>query len=231
MSLGEITTHEEDAKNALLSQYRGLPNIEALVGIFAKQVQAVEDVLCDLFELRKIDNAFGGTLDNLGIVVGQDRQGFSDTFYRNLLKAKIGENTSQGDIDKIIDIAKLLTGADLVHLDEYCQQSFSLSVDVDIDPTLVNFFYERLNRVDMAGVRFENLICFDPAEGFAFAGGPGTADGFGDLNDANEGGVFAKVHNRTQPAFSFAAQSGVDDGDEGFGDVRDSYAGGILQSI
>ena len=231
MAIKQITTHEQDSIDQLLLQYKDKAVIEGLVKIFGKQIQELENVYCDMLEKRTLDEAFGTTQDLMGTIVGQDRQGFDDTFYENLLKAKVGENTSQGDIEKIIDITRLLTNASLIELQEWYPQGIGLGVNVAVDPSLINFFYERLNRVDVATVRVEGIWCFDDTEGFAFDGGPGTAEGFGDINDANTGGTLAELHIRTQPAFSFAAQAGVEDGDEGFSSIEDVYAGGILQGI
>ena len=230
MGLGnDITTHQQDSIDLLITQYKGKQNAEDWAGIWGSQIQELEDVYCDMADKRNLDNAFGALLDLMGTIVVQDRQGFDDTFYQALLKAKVAENTSQGDIDSVVNATALLTGASLVHLQEWPAAAFGLYIDTQIDASLINFFYERLNRVDSAGVRLEALICFDPDEAFAFEGGPGNAAGFGDSTNAATGGVLAGLHVRTEPAFAFAAGAGVDDGDAGFGSALDNLVGGILQ--
>lgn len=227
----KITDYVSRVKEFFLAQYRDKPKFEGWQEAFDEQVQDLEDALQDAFDKRTVDNGFGVILDEIGEIVQQDRGGFADDFYKNLLKAKIGENTSQGDIEKIIEIATILTDSTLVHLQEHFPHGISLSVNGVLDPTLINFFYERLNRVDMGGVRMEFLSCFDPVEPFALEGEPGPGLGLGDVNDAGVGGQLAEIKVKTQPAFSFEAEAGVTDGDFGLGTIEDPLVGGHLVGI
>lgn len=201
---GKITTHVADALDRLLQQYRDLPRVTALITAFVDEVQDLENALADVYDGRWIDLAVGDVLDDVGTIVNQPRLGFDDDRYRSLIRAKIGQNVSQGDPERVIQVAKLLIGASLVHLQELYPAGYSISADADIPVSLVNLFYEQLDLVDPAGVRLEYLICFDPDEAFAFEGGPGTALGFGDSTNPLTGGMLAKVHVRTEPAFAFA---------------------------
>lgn len=221
-----ISNHVDQALDRLLEQFKDKEKMASIVTALTNQIQDLENAFDQLFTERVIANADGQVLDDIGTIVGQPRLGFDDVRYRSLLLAKIGENVSQGDIERIISIAKLLIGANLVFLQEYYPAGFGLSASADVPSNLINFFYERLDRVDPAGVRLEALICFDELEGFAFEGGAGTALGFGDANDVNIGGKFAKLHIRTLPAFSF---DGTDNGDQGFGTLEDVLVGGIFQ--
>lgn len=224
----KITTHVADALDRLLEQYKGKSRVEGVIEAYAEQIQDNEDVTWGLTADLAILTAIGVQLDGIGTIVIQDRLGFSDTFYRSLLLAKIGENVSQSDPERIIDVVKLLTGATLVHYLENWPAAYDISIDVEIDPSLIDFQYSRIDRVDPAAVRLENLICFDPDEAFAFAGGVGDAEGFGDLTDAGVGGLFAKINVRTEPAFAFAPSPGQTSADEGFGTLEDVFVGGIL---
>ena len=225
----KINDHIQQALDRLLEQYRNKPRIEGLISCFTEQIQDLEDVIFALPEDLTIETAIGVQLDLIGTIVQQDRLGFSDTIYRALLRAKIGENISTSTPENVINVTALLTGANLVHFQEYYPAGYGVSVSTDIDPTLIDFFRQRIDRVDPASVRLEALICFDEAEGFAFDGGPSTALGFGDINDANEGGQLAKLHVPTAPAFSFAPKAGAIAGtDEGFGSLSDVLFGGIM---
>lgn len=224
----KITTHVSDALERLLEQYKGKPRIEGMISCFVEQIQELEDVVFDLPEDLAIATAVGVQLDLIGTIVVQERLGFSDDIYRALLQAKVGENVSKSTPENVIDVVKLLTGAGLVHLQEFYPAGYGISIDQDIDPSLIDFFYDRIERVDPAAVRLESLVCFDPDEAFAFDGGPGTALGFGDLTAPLVGGTFAKIHVRTQPAFAFAPPPGQETTDQGFGDLNDNLFGGIL---
>lgn len=225
----KITNHIEQALERLLEQYKGKIRIEGLISALVEQIQDLEDVVFDLPEDLTIETASGIQLDLIGTIVVQDRLGFSDDVYKALLRAKIGENVSTSTPEDIIDVTKLLTGATLVHFQEYFPAGYGISINISVDPSLIDFFYRRIDRVDPAGVRLEALICFDPDEPFAFDGAPGPTLGFGDLNDANAGGKFAEIHLRENPKFSFAPSPGSIPGtDEGFGDLNDPLFGGLL---
>lgn len=232
MGFNQILDHEDRAKALLIEQYKELVKAEGTVAAFAAQIQELEDAYCDMLDKRTLDGAEGTLLDLMGSIVVQDRLGFADDFYRNVLKAKVGENTSQGEIDKIIQITQLLSGANLVHLQEWYPAGIGISIDTEIDPSLVDFFYQRLNRIEVATVRLDALVCFDPMEAFSFDGSPDTGTaGFGDSNNAATGGKLGELHIRTEPEFSFAPQAGVDDGDEGFGTFEDPLVGGIFRGL
>jgi len=231
MAIEKITDYKERALDRLLLQFKDKPNFESILTIFSEQIQELETIFCQLIEQRNLNTATGQTLDLMGTIVGQDRLGFDDTFYQSLLKAKVGENTSEGDIDKIITIVQFLTGANLVDLQEWFPLAIGIGIDTELDPDLINFLYERLNAVDVGGARLEQIWCFDPQEGFAFDGNQTNALGFGDINDSNEGGLFAGIHLKDKPDFAFASESGVDSGDKGFSSIEDVYVGGFLNGL
>ena len=226
---GLINNHVDQALERLLEQFNDKAKMASVITALTEQIQQLENAFDDLFMKRTIALAEGRVLDDIGTIVGQPRLGFSDERYRSLLLAKIGENVSQGDIERIISIAKLLIGANLVHLQEWFPAGFGIYASADIPSNLINFFYERLDRVDPAGVRLEALVCFNENEAFAFEGGAGTALGFGDATDLSVGGEFAKLHIRTLPAFAFESEAGLNNGDEGFGTLEDNLVGGIFQ--
>jgi hypothetical protein len=225
---GLITTHVEDAYERLLEQFKGKPNLKALLDAFHAQIQELENVFNDLYVQRVISNASGKVLDDMGTIVGQSRIGFDDTRYRSLLLAKVGENTSQGDPEKVLQVVKLLAVANMAAIQEWYPAGYGLYFSNTIPTNLINFFYERLDRVDPAGVRLEALISFDEADAFAFAGPAGVASGFGDSTNLATGGKLAELNIRDLPGFAFAPV-GFDNGDDGFGTLEDNLVGGIFE--
>lgn len=226
---GYISDHRVQALARMLQEYKDKEKFEAIVSALADQIQESEDAFDDLFTLRTITAGSGQVLDDIGTIVGQPRLGFTDERYRSLLRAKIGENVSQGDIERIISISKLLIGANLVQLQEWYPAGVGIYASAEVPADLINFFYERLDKVDPAGVRLEAIVSFDETDAFAFEGGVGTAKGFGDSTDASLGGQFAELNIRSLPAFAFAPEPGQDNGDEGFGTLEDNLVGGIFE--
>lgn len=225
---GFITTHVTDAKERLLQQYKESAKLKALLDAFHAQVQELENVFNDLYISRVINAASGQVLDDMGTIVGQARIGFDDIRYRSLLFSKVGENTSQGDPEKVLQVVKLLAVANIAQIQEWYPAGYGLYFSNSIPINLINFFYERLDRVDPAGVRLEALISFDETDAFAFAGPAGVASGFGDSSNLAIGGKLAVLNLRTLPRFAFAP-SGFDNGDDGFGTLADNLVGGILE--
>jgi len=226
---GFITTHISDAEERLLQQFKEKPNFKALLDAFHAQIQELENTFNDLYVQRVINAASGKVLDDMGTIVGQSRIGFDDTRYRSLLLAKVGENTSQADPEKVIQVVKLLAVANLAQIQEWYPAGYGLYFSNTIPPNLINFFYERLDRVDPAGVRLEALISFHETDAFAFAGPAGSGEGFGDSNNLSLGGQFGTLNLRTLPGFSFSPDGGFDNGDDGFGTLEDNLVGGILE--
>ena len=108
--MSKIENHIEQARDRLITQFRGKKNIDAIVQALGKQTQDLEDALFPFYDARlNINTAVGEQLDRLGQIVGQERLGYDDTFYRVLISARIGINTSQGTVPDLIDIASIAT--------------------------------------------------------------------------------------------------------------------------
>ena len=75
-----------------------------------QQIQDLENILFDLSTRLNIDNSVGVQLNNIGKIVGQLRNGQDDATYRLFLKAKAGRNVSEGDIERVLSIWKIITG-------------------------------------------------------------------------------------------------------------------------
>ena len=112
----KITDHAEQALNRLLEQYKGKTNLINFIQVYTKQVQDIEDALEPFDLLLDIASQSGQQLDEIGDIVVQPRLGNTDARYRILLYTKIGINTSKGESPKVIEIFKILTEADHVHL-------------------------------------------------------------------------------------------------------------------
>ena len=105
-------------------------NLKALAtALYGNQVQEIEDALRELLYGFDIDQSVGDQLDVIGSIVGQDRLGKSDDDYRIDIKIKIGINTSEGDIEKIITIWRLLAPGAEVTIEE----DFPAKIDLITD--------------------------------------------------------------------------------------------------
>lgn len=232
MSVTKITDHVSQAVDRLAEQYKEKTLVEGLVKAFVPPIQDLEDVFCDLETDRQLNNAVGLQLDNFGTIVGRDREGFDDDFYRILLQVQIGINNSEGTPEDIISTLKLLSENALVHFQNLGDGQIGLSVGAELDQTQVDFIFENLERVVMAGVRINFLSCFDPDEPFSFDGSGPVGLGFSSLAAPTTGGKFGFLHRRTKPQFALNTEAGTTDPNGGgFGTVLDPHAGGFFQGL
>jgi hypothetical protein len=190
----KVTTHVQDAKDRLTGQYKGKPRIEGTVGLLAKQIQDLEDVLTDLLEAEILANAQGAFLDQLGDLVGQEREGLQDDFYRILIAVKIVKNFSKGEPDAIIRATRLIFQASEVHYMNLGGANVGLYVNGITPDVPSSFIYSNLQEVAAAGVKILFVAVAppdtDPEDVFAFDGGE-TGGGFGSLSDPDIGGAWS----------------------------------------
>lgn len=108
-----------------------------------------------------------------------------------------------------------------------------LATNGTIDPTLVDFFFENMQRVVAAGVRVNFIACFDPDESFSFDGVGPIGLGFSSTGAPTTGGQFAFLHRQTKPEFAFdsSASPTVDPDGGGFGAIADPLVGGFFQGL
>ena len=216
-----ITDHKEQAKERLISQYQQADNLKSILDAFNEQTQDLEDAIHEMFLGRWIENAEGDTLDDFGTIVGQDRLGFDDDFYKILLYVKMGANISQGETERVIDVYKIITQATLAQLREHFPAGMTLLSNGQINPITAQFIYNKLQQVVGAGIRIDRIGEFSDAP-FGFAGAP-TALGFGTTADPLIGGEFAFFYD-TSPRFGFEDPNRDDI--LGFGTLQDHIYGG-----
>ncbi len=113
MSTDWEIAHADTVAGALLSQHRH-PDTMRLVRAFAAPVQALEDLAQHTYRARTLAHASGASLDFWGAVVGERRDGLDDATFRRFIQARILTNSSEGEIWRVVEIARLLTGSDRI---------------------------------------------------------------------------------------------------------------------
>jgi len=127
MTAEHFTDHVARGIERLIERYR-LPKTSALLASWLTEVQAVEDAFYQLLTERSIGTATGETLDMLGRIVGQPRDGRDDDTYRLWISARVLVERSSGTTEQIIAIADKLAGGNTVRLREYFPASFVLDM-------------------------------------------------------------------------------------------------------
>lgn len=109
--LAHVTTHDADAKAALLEQYKDKPRFLVLVSAFTAEIQAIEDALWAFYVQRQIQSSpppTGDLLAKLGSIVGQSSLGLSDAVYLNMVLARIAVTNTNGQKNDIITVMHAL---------------------------------------------------------------------------------------------------------------------------
>ena len=148
----QITTHVLDSINQLIAQYRepvqmevdekynpvidqyGNPNLLGPIGyvagrvyIFAQYIQREENLKWALFTQTNLTAARGATLDRWGILLNLTRQGLNDTAYLQMLQLQIIQYVTNGSIETIIQVFKILTGGGLIQVQEMFPAKFEVT--------------------------------------------------------------------------------------------------------
>lgn len=187
----QITDHILAAQNRLIQQYKDSTNLKGLIeDLFGTQVQEIENVFWDLLSRLDINTMVGRQLDNIGSIVGQARNGQTDIVYRLFIQAKIGVNVSESEASRIIDVWKLITQANLVHMFEAFPAEVDLYADVALDPALVDLAFALMQNVVGAGIAV------------GFVGGINNTDDFGFEGSVNSLGFGSALSQGTNTSTS-----------------------------
>lgn len=100
----EKTNRVTEAQDSLIDQFKDQTTIDAFVQAIVEQDQDLEASLFEVLNETTLANAVGQQLDNLGQVIGVEREGKTDADYRIRLAAKIALNIGSGTLPQIIDI-------------------------------------------------------------------------------------------------------------------------------
>jgi len=226
MSIEKIITHESDALLRLMEQFKCRDNLKNIIDIYTPFIQELEDELWTLLNALNCEAMEGQFLDYIGEIVGQEREpGQTDERYRQLIKAKVGINVSEGTPTRsILSVFKILTQSEWVHIIDHLNGNVTLTGTVEYtDQQIINELFEDMDKVLAAGVRMPYFVCADPELAFAFDGIGPPALGFDD-GSATVGGKFAVEYTK-QLDFAFDGPDLAD----GFGaGTADPFVGGVF---
>ncbi len=185
-----VLTHAAEGIARLTERYRK-PLLSAMLASCLEEVQLLELSGWDLLTKRAPDTAEGKTLDLLGKLVGQSRQGRTDDGYRLWISARILVNRSSGLTKQLLALAFKLTGVP-VRVQDYYPAAFILRATEPIFGSDGVEIAKLLKRAKTAGVLM-NFHWFDTLTTFrcSLSGSPAysSARGFaeGRLSAVSDG--------------------------------------------
>ncbi len=112
----------------LITQYRGLPTLDAFLHALGDQMNDIEEVFGQILSQLTLQNATGAQLDAFGLLLGQGRNGLGDDDFRTIIQARIVQYQGNGTIEDIIQILLALGGSSSMQLNEYFPARFQVKL-------------------------------------------------------------------------------------------------------
>lgn len=179
------------ARARMLQQFKReeAPNLDKLLQVMVAEIQEAENELHELLTFRSVATASGEQLDVLGDIVGIDREGRTDSDFRDVIFLQIAINNGGGQESVLSALLDNLTDATVIDIWE----TFPAGLDIFInsDDLSLNTI-QSLRRAIAATVSLQ-FAYTDGGVPFAFEG-DSYGEGFGSTADAAEGGEWAAVY-------------------------------------
>lgn len=173
----DVPDHVALALGRLCEQFKGKPNIASLLTALVTPTQALESCLWQLLTLRRPLTASGAQLDLIGKLVGQARNGSSDSDYARFISARIATNNSKGRVEDLIAITKLVLNIATIVIivtRDGAATARVTTLNIAITDTVAAIVASFLQTAVAAGVRvvyqWSNVV---PASTFTLDIGPG----------------------------------------------------------
>jgi len=140
---GFVANHTGTALSRLLSQFEGSADFRDLVSSYVNRIQEFENTAFQLLHDRNVNTASGQQLDNFGTLVNVLRGGRADEDYRLRIRAELAIILSQGTVEDLINVLRLLLGLASppdIQIDEYYPKAIFMrprNFIVEDDPATV----------------------------------------------------------------------------------------------
>lgn len=153
-SFAPETDHVNTGLARLTEQYKDKPRMKGLLQSYLNQIQDLEDAAWSVMWGYNIYKAVGVQLDTLGAIVGEARQGLTDTEYRAMLFVRILINLCNSTVPEILTIFERFYPGAQYELIQYDYAYFSLRVVGVIPESPSSYrFNQVLQTVKAGGVR------------------------------------------------------------------------------
>lgn len=175
--------HVEEGIALLLGQFQDdATKLQALLTSFMTQIQAFESEAHPLLLERDLYTATGDRLDGLGQIVGEERQGRSDTIYRIRIIARLAVIKSSGTAEELINILQLITNQDTpadIWYREYYPKTVYIRAKNYTPPDPPELIGGLLRAAKPAGTKLVYIYAEDADDTnlFTFDSGPGLDQG------------------------------------------------------
>lgn len=185
--------HVAEALAFLIEQFKNAEVLRGMITSFTQSVQTLEDTFWDIINLRQLTpTVTGDQEDKLGAIVGEPRNGRSDSDYYVAILLRIRVNRSQGRDEDVIAVANLLPVGLAATSVDYVEQwpaSFLVEIKELLSPSSAQ---ELLTDTKAAGTYgMLHYTTWPPGNDFKFVSRYGGVTGegtWGSRYDATVGG-------------------------------------------
>ena len=138
-----------DIKSLIPQQYKDATNLNIILEIFSTPFDDLKVVFNDLKNILNLESAQGTQLDLIGSIVGEKRNGRSDSDYIIAIQFKIFKNTSRGFVDDVVKALKFITSATKVIYSDNPPASYTIYTN---GTTLTNDIKILIDKLSAAGI-------------------------------------------------------------------------------
>lgn len=149
-----ISDHIARGLSLVVSQFQRSPRLLKVIEGLLDEVQRVEDAMLDVDSALDIESATGAQLDQMGLLLGERRDGLDDITYRRYLTARSMIRIGQGSTEDVIGIAATLSGGAVEYSPAY-PAGYRIHLTAPVPDALKARFKARLTEATPAGVGLE----------------------------------------------------------------------------
>lgn len=187
-----ITNHFHAGIVKLIPPLWGKPCVAAMLQSFLNRVTELEDATWDVLDRYTIAGADDTRLAVLGRIVGQPNFGWDTETYRAVIRGKIRANRSRGLVSDLIEVIRLVTGANMtLPIEAYAPATCTVTLTAVVTDAVQAALAYLLPKTRPAGVQ---LHLYRPMGATVLAWGSST-DGSGTLFGSSTDGSGALLYS------------------------------------
>jgi len=191
-----INDHVARAMLLMIEQFKPATNLKNFISSFIKELQKCEDTIRDLMTRRLISTAQGALLDEIGLIVGEDRNGRTDEYFRLAIYERIFINVSNGEPETILRATKFLMDSDFARYFEIYPAEVLINIASGLLTPVVSIIQKLVPvcvSVSISNIYTTVPFSFSGEGGIPFSEGLGFSE-YNYLESGNEvGGQFSEL--------------------------------------
>lgn len=150
----------------IYKQWSQGPNWVSLVTIIGTGFSQVVDEQYEISRFRYLATAFGATLDELGALVGLDRQDLDEELYRRAIRARGASTIGDAGIDAVMLPAKVILGENGVTYAPSYPRAYCYILNVPVTQQILDLLVRLLTPLPGCGIGAKLVLSPPEAPGW-----------------------------------------------------------------